>query len=163
MVTVAMSAMMRNNPTKKTMLKVTMSMMTTLTTISHRDFQNDWSSFPSSTVQCVCIQGVLWSSRCCCLLDWVARPCGGLCSNALPREWPRNSSFPTLFCLSPYRSACVLVRACAVDVARQRGSAPRSCRNGAFARNPGNLLLFCEFLRFLRCSIASASLGIFQC
>ena len=40
MVTVAMSAM-SSNPTKKTMLKVTMSMMTTTSTGLHRDFQND--------------------------------------------------------------------------------------------------------------------------
>ena len=44
-VTVAMNAMMRKNPTKRTLLKVTMSMMTTMTTVLHRDFENDWSSF----------------------------------------------------------------------------------------------------------------------
>ena len=40
MVTVAMSAMMWYNLTKKTMLKVTMSMMTTMTTALHRDLEN---------------------------------------------------------------------------------------------------------------------------
>ena len=38
MVTVAMIAMMRNNPTRKTLLKVTMSMMTTMTTVLHGGF-----------------------------------------------------------------------------------------------------------------------------
>ena len=42
MVTVTMSAMMRNNSTRKTLLKVNMSTMTTLTTALHRDFENDW-------------------------------------------------------------------------------------------------------------------------
>ena len=37
MVTVAMSAMMRNNPTSKTTLQVTMSMMTTMTTVLHQE------------------------------------------------------------------------------------------------------------------------------
>ena len=48
MVTVAMIAMMRNNPTRKTLLKVTMSMVTTVTTVLHRDLENDWSSFFST-------------------------------------------------------------------------------------------------------------------
>ena len=129
MVTVAMSAMMmKSDPTTKTMLKVTMSMMTTMTTGLHRDFQNDRSSSPLSTVQVACIQGVLWSTKCCCLLfGWVARPCTGLCSNAFPWEWLRNSSFPTLPCQTlSYRFACILARACAFDIARQRGGAPRS-------------------------------------
>ena len=43
MVTIAKSAMMRNNPTKKTLLKVTMSMTTTIITVLHRDLENDWS------------------------------------------------------------------------------------------------------------------------
>ena len=129
MVTVAMSAMMmRSNPTKKTMLKVTMSMMTTMSTGLHRDFQNDRSSSPLSTVQVACVHGVLWSTKCCCLLfGCVARPCTGLCNNAFPWEWLRNSSFPTLPCSTlSYRFACILARACAFDIARQRGSAPRS-------------------------------------
>ena len=61
MVTVAMSAMMRNNPTRKPLLTVTMSMVTTITTVLHRDFETDWSSSPFSTVQDACIQGVLSS------------------------------------------------------------------------------------------------------
>ena len=43
MVTVAMSVMMRFDPAKKTLLKVTMSMITTMTTILHRDLEYDWS------------------------------------------------------------------------------------------------------------------------
>ena len=51
--------MMRNNLTNKTMLKVTMSMMDTMTSVLHRDFENDWSSSPFSTVlQVACIQSV---------------------------------------------------------------------------------------------------------
>ena len=57
MATVATSAMTRNSSTKKTLLKVTMSMMTTMTTVLHRDFQNDWSSFPISC-------GSYWCSGC---------------------------------------------------------------------------------------------------
>ena len=61
MVTVAMIAMMENNPTRKTLLKVTTSMMTTMTTVLHGDFQNDWSSVPFfSTAQSACIEGVLF-------------------------------------------------------------------------------------------------------
>ena len=83
MVTVAMSAIMRNDLTKKTMLKVNMSMMTTMTTALHRDLENHSSHSPFSTVQVACIPDVLWSSRCwCVVLEWVARPCVGLCSNA---------------------------------------------------------------------------------
>ena len=52
-----MSAMMRHSLTKKTMLNGTMSMMTTMTTVLHRDFENDWSSSPFSTEQVACIQG----------------------------------------------------------------------------------------------------------
>ena len=42
MATVATSAMMRKNATRKTLLTVTMSMMTTMTTVPHRDLENDW-------------------------------------------------------------------------------------------------------------------------
>ena len=38
--------------------------MTTMTTVLHRDLENDWSSSHCSTVQCVCVQGVLWSLHC---------------------------------------------------------------------------------------------------
>ena len=57
--TVPMSAMIRNSPTKKTTLKVTMSMMTTMTPVLHRDFKNDWSSFSFSTIQVAYIHGVI--------------------------------------------------------------------------------------------------------
>ena len=70
MVAVAMIAMMSNLLTRETLLKVTMSMMTT---VLLRDHENDWSS--------------IWSLQCCCLLlVWVARPCSGLCSDALLQE-----------------------------------------------------------------------------
>ena len=42
-VTVATSAMLRNF-IRKTLLKVTMSMMTTMTTVLHQDLENAWSS-----------------------------------------------------------------------------------------------------------------------
>ena len=45
-----------DNPTKKTLLKVTMSMVTTMTTVPHRDLEKDWSSVPFCTVQFACIQ-----------------------------------------------------------------------------------------------------------
>ena len=67
------------------MLKVTVSMMTTMTTVLHGDQKNERSSSPLSAIQIqvACIQGVLGSSRCCCLHpDWVARPCIDLRGNA---------------------------------------------------------------------------------
>ena len=138
-----MSAMMMSNPTRKTLLEATMSMMTTVTPVLHRDVEHDWSSSLFSTVQVACIQGVMWSSRYCCLLDWVARPCTDLCSNALLQGKPRNSSFPTLYCLSlACRSAYILVRACAVGIAHPRGSTPVLFRNCASARNLSSILLF---------------------
>ena len=45
--------------------KVTTSMMTTMTNALHWDLETGWSSSPFSTVLLVCIQGVLWSLRCC--------------------------------------------------------------------------------------------------
>ena len=78
-----MMAIMRSNPTRKTLLKVTMSMMATMTTVLHRDFENDWTCSPFSTVQVACLQGVISFSRCCRFLhDWSARPWNDLCSDA---------------------------------------------------------------------------------
>ena len=60
------------------------------------------------------------SSRSCCLLrDRVVRPCTGLCSKPFLQEWPRNSTFHLIFCdMLPCRTACILVRVCAFDIAR---------------------------------------------
>ena len=66
-VTVATIAMMKN-PTKNTLSKMTMSMMTKMATVLHRDLENDCSSSPCSTPQSVSIQDALWSLRCGCLL-----------------------------------------------------------------------------------------------
>ena len=133
---------MMSNPTKKTMLKVTMP---TMTTVLHREFQTDWSRFPFSTIQVACLLGLLWSSRCCCLLlDWVARQCTGLSSNTLPQECGHVIQTP-LCQIIPCRSGWILVRACASDVARPRDSAPRSFRKCACARNPNSLLLVWVF------------------
>ena len=63
--TVAMIAMM--NSTKKAMSKLTMSMMTTITIVQHLDFAGWVVKIPFSVVKFAFIQGVLWSSRCCCL------------------------------------------------------------------------------------------------
>ena len=127
MVTVAMIAMMKNNPTTKTLSKVTTSIMTTMTIVLHRELENDWSSFALSTVQFACNQCV---SRCCCLL----------------LAYPRNSSFPTLVCqILPYWCAYILGRAYVFGIVRPRGTATRSFRNCAVARNPSNLLLFWVF------------------
>ena len=99
------TAMMRNNPTRKTMLQVTMSTMTTMTTVLLRELQNDRSIFP--LFKLAFIQGVLWSSRCCCFFfDWVGRPCVGLCGNAIPHDRLLNSSIPALSCHS-FISVCV--------------------------------------------------------
>ena len=54
MVTVAMIAMMKSE-TRRTLSKVTMSMMTTITTVPHRNLENEWSSLPFFTVQSACI------------------------------------------------------------------------------------------------------------
>ena len=67
--TVATLAMTKN-PTMKTLMKVTISMDTSMVLRIAR------SCFASSTVQLVCIQGVLWSFWCrCLLLGRVVRPC----------------------------------------------------------------------------------------
>ena len=87
-VTVAMSAMMmsRNNIylPRRFSLKMTMTMMATMTPVVNRDCENDSSSSPFSTVQVACSHG----SRCShLLLDSVALSRFGLCSNAFPQEW----------------------------------------------------------------------------
>ena len=133
------------NPTEKTLSKVTMSMTTTMTTVLHRVLRIGWSSFPCSTVQVACIQGVLRSLRCCCLLlDWVLRPCVGLCCNAPSSRVATYFLFFTCYSVQnlPCRTACILVRACAFDIARPRGSAPRSFRTCASSQDLSNLLLF---------------------
>ena len=54
---------------------------TTMTTVQRQVLRIVRSCFPFSTVQFVCIQGVLRSLRCrCLLLGRVVRPCFGLCS-----------------------------------------------------------------------------------
>ena len=57
---VAMSAVTKNL-TMKTLMKVTMSMKTTMTTVHHRVLRIVWSCFPFSIVQLDRIQGVLQS------------------------------------------------------------------------------------------------------
>ena len=121
MVTVAMTAMTKN-PTKKTLSKVTMPVMTT---VLHLDLEIDWSSVPFSTVHCVCILGVLRSLRCCCLL-------------CIGQEWLRVVSFSLLFCqILPCRTACILVGACAFG---PRGSAHD---RSAFVLLPGIQAISC--------------------
>ena len=53
-----MATCLVETPTNKTILKGTMSMMTTMTTVLHRDLEKDWSISPFSTVQFAYIQGV---------------------------------------------------------------------------------------------------------
>ena len=105
------------NPTKKALSNVTMSMMTTMATVLHRVLKVDWSSFSFFSVQFVCIPGVIPYFLCCCLLlDWIVLPSIGLCISASLQEKPRNSSFHLLFRhILPCRTACILVRACAFD------------------------------------------------
>ena len=91
-----------NNPNRKTLLEVIMSMMTSMTTVLHRDFENDWSNSPFSTVQVACIQGFILV-----FTALLARPCIGLCSNAFLQDWQRNSSFPTLRLSNSSMSDCV--------------------------------------------------------
>ena len=128
------------NPTKKTLSKVTMSMKTTMTIVQHWVLRIVLSSFPFSTLQFVCVQGVIWSLRCrCVLLGGVARPFVGLCSKPVLEKKRCNSLFHLRFCQC--RIVCIFVRACAFDTARLRGSTLRSFRYCAFSRNPSILLL----------------------
>ena len=78
-----------------------------MTTVLHRDLQMDYPSLLFSTVHFVCIQRVVRSLRCCCLRIFL------------------DSSFHLLLCqIIPCRTACILVRECACDIARPRDSAP---------------------------------------
>ena len=87
------------SPTMKTLSKMTMSKKTTMTTVRHRDLENDWSSSPFSTVHVVCIQRVLWSLWCRCLLHGrVVRPCVGLGRKPVHQKKRRTSVFHLLFC-----------------------------------------------------------------
>ena len=103
MVTVAVNAMMRNNPTRKTLTKL---MMTTMTTVLHRDQENDWSNSPFPLYKLLVFLVPFWSTRSCCLLlvgfrDRVPVFFRGSCvilfSNAI------------LFKILPYRSQCIPV------------------------------------------------------
>ena len=69
----------RHNCSLTHKLKVTKSMMTTVTTVQRRDLRIVSSCSTFFTVQSVCIQGVLRSLRCLCLLfARVVRPCADL-------------------------------------------------------------------------------------
>ena len=81
------------NPTRKTLLKVTMYMMTTMTTVQRLVLRIVWSCFSLSTVHFVCMQGVLRSLQCrCLLLGEVLRQCVGLCSKPVLKKKGRKSS-----------------------------------------------------------------------
>ena len=157
-----MRPMMKNDPTMKTFLKLTMSMMTTMTTVLHRDFQNAWSSFPFAPAEVACIQCVLWSSRCCLLHAWVARP--SMVSVVTPFFKSGNVILPSqrnsvkFFHIG--LRASLFVHAL-LDIARQCGSGARSFRNCACARNPDNLLLFRVF-GILQISHRVGSFGCFS-
>ena len=100
--TVAMSKMIRSDTTRKIVLKVTMSIMTTMTTVLHRDFESG---------QVLCLQGVLFGLHGRVLISVVT---------PFFQEWPRNSSFPTqLFKIMSCRSAYILVHACVFDIAQE--------------------------------------------
>ena len=84
--TVAMSAMMSNNPTKKIMLKVTAPMMTTMTTVLHRDFEKDWSRFPFPLYK-MHVSRVSFDLHAVAASSLIGlHPCVGLCSDAFLLE-----------------------------------------------------------------------------
>ena len=74
-----MSAMMKINPTKKTVLNVNTSTMTTMTIVVHLGLENAWSNSPFPMYKLLVFRVFLWSSRCCCVDFW---------SVALPASWP---------------------------------------------------------------------------
>ena len=88
MVIVAMSAMMRNNPTQKTTLKITMSMMPTMSTALHRELQEGLVKFSFLPLYKLLVFRVLFGLHGvpCLLLDLVVRQCMALCSNAFLQE-----------------------------------------------------------------------------
>ena len=122
------------------LMKVTLSMKTMVVTVEHRGLRIVWSCFP----QFVCIQGVLWSSRCRCLhLDRVVRPCTGLCCNP---DCGRSHVNPFSICYSVKYSSmsdCVCPCSCVrllVLLVFKVGLHDRSAIV-FFARSPSNLLL----------------------
>ena len=117
LVIVAMSAMMKNNPARKTMLNVTVFMMTTITTVLHRDFENDWSNSHLSAVQFVCIQGVLDGV----LVSVVTPSLKGGCV-CLPLQRCSVKSFHTGLRVSLFAHALLIMLL-------NEASAPRSIRN----------------------------------
>ena len=145
MVNVAMSAMMKNDPTRNTLPKVTKSMMTTMTTVLHRHLQKDWSSFSFSTVQVACIQDVLWSLRCCCTSPLIGLDDRVLVSVVTPLFRSSNVILPFSRCsvklFHTSLRTSLFVHAHIRDCS-SLSSAPRSCRNCASARNQSNLFLF---------------------
>ena len=102
-----MSAKMKN-PTMKTLMKVTVSMKTTMTTVQHRLLRIVWYVFSFSTVQRVNIQGVFWSlwGRC-LLLHRVVRPCTGLCGKPVRQKKRRTSIFSFAVLSNSSTSDCV--------------------------------------------------------
>ena len=93
------------NEERKTLPGVTRSMMTTVSIGIWRKTGQVFP-FPVNKLRVFCVLFGLCGVA--AFLDWVVRPCTGLC-NALLQEWPRKSSFQTLFChFLPYRSAYIL-------------------------------------------------------
>ena len=128
------------------MLKVTRSMMTTITTFLNRDFENEWSTFRFSTVQVALyfftvsfgLRGVAASSligldnR---VLISVVAPFFRSSYVILLLQRCFDKFFQIGLCVSLFMHALL-------GIAHHCGRAPRSFRNGACARNLSNLLLF---------------------
>ena len=98
---VATIARMTTSPTKKTLLKVTMSMMTTMTTVLHRDLENDWSCFSLFHSSLIVFRAFPWSSRCC-----LPPPGLGCFSRSRPRSYLSPAAFTvqvnsTSVCVGP--------------------------------------------------------------
>ena len=131
--------------------KVTMSMMTAMTTVLQRVLEIDWSGFPFSNV-------FIGSSRCCCLLHRVVRPCIGLCSEPFLEEKPRTFYSVNVFHVGLRVSLFVHAHLILLDleVALHDRSAIVLLRGiQAISRS-------FEFVCFCRFSTTSTPVGIFQ-
>ena len=152
MVTVDMIAMAKN-PDEKTLLKVIMSMTTTMTTVLHRGFWTfTYQLFPFPLYN-LFVFSVFFSLYGTAASSWLGYT---------TLSWPLQSRLLSevavfllcnlLLCQTPpHRTAW-----CACDVARPRDSGPPSLREEAASRNSSNLLHF-WVLWFCRVSMTSTS------
>ena len=154
-VTVAMFVMTKN-ASMRTLMKVTMSMKTTLNTGRHRVLRIVWSCFPFCAVQIICIRGVVRSLRCgCLLLGKVVRPCIDLCSKPVLWKKRRNSFFICYSVIAFHVGLCVSLLVHAHLVLLVLEVAIHDCSVTVSLCGIQVISYSLQFLRFCRISITS--------